>query len=184
MIINITNAMKNSYDNCKKKAAKKWEMTDCMSDRVKEMARKDATNSVYMGDDYHSFIRGELSKVAPDRNAAIAQATRLMNQSVSERAHNAKIVQEADKRILYQLFGIPYKAKFEDGALGTGVHIFDENNDEILTYTPNVGWHQKSSRAELEVYNTMKEIYYEAYHEARKECSTDGNVLGNFDQKA
>lgn len=88
-----------------------------------------------------------------------------MNQSAAQRARNAKIVQEAGDKWLCLLMGLPYKAKFEDGPLGTGAHIFDENGDEILTYTPNVGWHQRSTKEEQEVFDTMRATYYEAFHE-------------------
>ena len=42
----------------------------------------------------------------------------------------------------------PYEAKFQSG----GVHVYDGNGDEILTYTAGAGWHEKELKAEKEVY--------------------------------
>lgn len=36
-----------------------------------------------------------------------------------------------------------------------GIHVYDENGDEILTYTVGVGWHEKESRAETEVHGDL-----------------------------
>ncbi len=182
----IVNGINVKYDRSEgiNRKKNKWKLTDSMSERIKEMARSDAQKSVYMGEAYHNLVRNEASKVAPNRGAAIAQATRLMNQSAAQRARNAKIVQEAGEKWLCLLMGLPYKAKFEDGPLGTGAHIFDENGDEILTYTPNVGWHQRSTKEEQEVFDTMRATYYEAFHEARKSSVSEENTFGNFDAKA
>ena len=42
-----------------------------------------------------------------------------------------KEIREADERWLRILFGEPYEAKFQSG----GVHVYDGNGDEVLTYT-------------------------------------------------
>ena len=33
---------------------------------------------------------------------------------------------------------------------GGGVHVYDENGDEILTYTAGADWHEKESKTEKE----------------------------------
>ena len=45
-----------------------------------------------------------------------------------------KEIREADERWLRLLFGEPYEAKFQSGA----VYVYDGNGDEILTYTAGV----------------------------------------------
>lgn len=85
-----------------------------------------------------------------------------------------------DRRWLCILFGEPYEAEFQSGG---GVHVYDENGDEILTYTAGVGWHEKESRAETEVHGALKAAYYGAYHAARQEINgTEGQ--GGFDARA
>lgn len=38
--------------------------------------------------------------------------------------------------------------------------MYDENSDEVLTYTAGVGWHEKESKAETEVHGALKAAYY------------------------
>ena len=40
------------------------------------------------------------------------------------------------------------------------VNVYDGNGDEILTYTAGVGWHEKESKAEMEVHGALKAAYY------------------------
>ena len=49
---------------------------------------------------------------------------------------------------------IEIKSKWETQS-GGGVHVYDENGDEILTYTASVGWHEKESKAETEVHGAV-----------------------------
>nr|WP_315022019.1 hypothetical protein [uncultured Aminipila sp.] len=143
----------------------KWELTDSLKDKITQLAQEDAKDAIYMGKQYKSLLKNEVAKVSPDRAAAMAKATSMMNSN--ENIESYKEMREADERLLCMLFHLPYKAKFETGALGTGAHIFDENNDEIATFTPGVGWQTCSSKAEQTVYDSMKFAYYDAYHEAR-----------------
>lgn len=61
--------------------------------------------------------------------------------------NDMKEIWEADERRLRLLFGESYEAKFQSG----GIHVYDGNDDEILTYTVGVDWHEKESKAETEV---------------------------------
>ena len=47
-------------------------------------------------------------------------------------------------------------------------HVYDENGDEILTYTGGVGWHEKPSKAETQVHQSLKFAYYDAYYAVRQ----------------
>lgn len=161
-------------------AKEKWEFTDSLKDKITQMAQEDAKNGVYMGNQYQSLLKNEVAKVSPNRAAAIAKANSMMNSD--DNIKKLKEMYEADDRLLKMMFGLPYKAQFQAGPLGTGAHIFDENGDEIATFTPNVGWQTRSSRAEQAVYDDMKFAYYSAYHEARaalkaKDISVNGQSL-------
>ena len=102
-------------------------------------------------------------------------------------------IQEADKRWLCILFGIPYEAEYQGEGTGSALHIYNEEGEEVLTYTQGVGWHEKETKAETDVHSTLKSVYYEAYHDARKALNTGTNVeitnesvvvQSNFDMKA
>ena len=113
-----------------------------------------------MGNKFLALRKSEVAKVAPDRAALMGK----LNQEMAD----MKEIREADERWLRILFGEPYEAKFQSG----GVHVYDGNGDEILTYTVGVGWHEKESKAETEVHGALKAAYYDAYRAARQEINT------------
>ena len=77
-------------------------------------------------------------------------------------------MQEADKRWLCMLFGEPYEAKCQGKGFGSAVHVYNEDGEEILTYTGGVGWQAKETKAETKVNSALKTTYYEAYSAERK----------------
>lgn len=141
------------------------EASDSLKETIVALAKEDAANTVYMGDQFRTLRRREVEKVAPNRAAAMAKATAIMNSE--NNAESLKKMEEADYKWIRMLLGLPYKAQFETGPLGTGAHVFDENGDEIATYTPQVGWQTRSSKTENSKSDELKFIYYDAYIEAR-----------------
>ena len=63
---------------------------------------------------------------------------------------------------------MPHEAEYRVEKNGDSTHIYNENGEEILTYTSGVGWHEKETQAESKVHSALKSAYYEAFHEARK----------------
>ena len=123
-----------------------------------------------MGNKFLALRKSEVAKVAPDRAALMGKI-------------DMKEIREADERWLRILFGEPYEAKFQSG----GVHVYDGNGDEILTYTAGVGWHEKESKAETQVHGALKAAYYDAFHAARQEINSGiagMEVQGGFDARA
>ena len=119
-----------------------------------------------MGNKFLALRKSEVAKVAPDRAALMGKV-------------DMKTIREADRRWLCFLFGEPYEAKFQSG----GVHVYDGNGDEVLTYTAGVGWHEKESKAETEVHGALKAAYYDAFRAARQEIN-GMEVQGGFDARA
>lgn len=158
---------------------KKWKLTDSLREKITALAKEDAAQNVYMGNKFLALRKSEVSKVAPDRMALMGK----VNQSTA----NMKEIKEADERWLRILFGEPYEAKFQSDGNGSAVHVYDENGDEILTYTAGVGWHEKESRTETEVHGALKGAYYDAFCEARKEIRAGVFGMaaqGGFDARA
>lgn len=153
----------------KKSSKKDWKLSDSLREKITEYAKEDAAQNVYMGNKFLALRKSEVAKVAPDRAALMGK----LNQATA----NMKEIWEADERWLCLLFGEPYEAKFQSG----GVHVYDGNGDEILTYTAGVGWHEKESKAETQVHGALKAAYYSAYHAARQEIK---GVQGGFDARA
>lgn len=158
----------------KKTSSKKgWELSDSLREKITEYARKDAAQNVYMGNQFLALRKSEVAKVAPNRLALIGK----LNQETVD----INQIREADERWLRILFGEPYEAEFQSG----GVHVYDENGDEILTYTAGVGWHEKESKAETEVHRALKFTYYDAYRAARQEMNAGAvQTQGGFDARA
>ena len=174
----------------KASSKKDWKLFDSLQEKITEYAREDAAQNVYMGNKFLALRKSEVAKVAPNRAALIGK----FNQSMSSgNMGDMKEIQEADKRWLCILFGIPYEAEYQGEGTGSALHIYNEEGEEVLTYTQGVGWHEKETKAETGVHSALKLAYYEAYHDARKALNTgtnveitNGNVVvqSNFDMKA
>lgn len=169
---------------------KDWKLSDSLQEKITEYAREDAAQNVYMGNKFLALRKSEVAKVAPNRAALIGKFNQSMN---SGNMGDMKKIQEADKRWLCILFGIPYEAEYQGEGTGSALHIYNEEGEEVLTYTQGVGWHEKETKAETSVHSALKSAYYEAYHDARKALNTGTNVeitnenvvvQSNFDMKA
>ncbi len=174
-----------SSEKSKITATKKvQEASESLKETIVALAKEDAANAVYMGDQFRTLRMREVEKVAPNRAAAMAKATAIMNSENNEEnnAESLKKMEEADYKWIRMLLGLPYKAQFETGPLGTGAHVFDENGDEIATYTPQVGWQTRSSKTENTKSDELKFIYYDAYIEARQ--AMKNGVVSNTQRSA
>lgn len=174
----------------KTSSKKDWKLSDSLQEKITEYAREDAAQNVYMGNKFLALRKSEVAKVAPNRAALIGKFNQSMN---SGNMGDMKKIQEADKRWLCILFGIPYEAEYQGEGIGSALHIYNEEGEEVLTYTQGVGWHEKETKAETGVHSALKLAYYEAYHDARKALNTGTNVeitnenvvvQSNFDMKA
>ncbi len=126
--MDITGIAKSHHTGIPKASSKKeWKLSDSLRERIAEYAGKDAAQNVYMGNKFLALRKGEVAKVAPDRAALMGK--------VSQEMADMKGIKEADERWLRLLFGEPYEAKFQSGA----VHVYDGNGDEVLTYTAGIG---------------------------------------------
>ena len=174
----------------KASSKKDWKLSDSLQEKITEYAREDAAQNVYMGNKFLALRKSEVAKVAPNRAALIGKFNQSMN---SGNMGDMKKIQEADKRWLCILFGMPYEAEYQGEGTGSALHIYNEEGEEVLTYTQGVGWHEKETKAETGVHSALKLAYYEAYHDARKALNTGTNVeitnknvvvQSNFDIKA
>ncbi len=169
--MDITGIAKSHQAGIQKASSRKeWKLSDSLREQIAGYAREDAAQGVYMGNKFLALRKSEVAKVAPDRAALMGKI-------------DMKEIREADERWLRLLFGEPYEAEFQSG----GVHVYDGNGDEVLTYTAGVGWHEKESKAETQVHGALKAAYYDAYHAARQEINSGiagMEVQGGFDARA
>ena len=173
--MDITGIAKSHQADIHKAGKASFKLSDSLREQIAGYAREDAAQGVYMGNKFLALRKSEVAKVAPDRAALMGK----LNQEMAD----MKTIREADERRLRLLFGEPYEAKFQSG----GVHVYDGNGDEVLTYTAGVGWHEKESKAETQVHGALKAAYYDAYHAARQEINSSiagMEVQGGFDARA
>ena len=155
--MDITGIAKSHHADIPKTSSKKeWKLSESLREQIAEYAREDAAQGIYMGNKFLALRKSEVAKVAPDRAALMGKI-------------DMKEIREADERWLRLLFGEPYEAEFQSG----GVHVYDGNGDEILTYTVGVGWHEKESKAETQVEysNASEPLFY------RLRATSDFNTL-------
>ena len=171
--MDITGIAKSHQADIHKAGKASFKLSDSLREQIAGYAREDAAQGVYMGNKFLALRKSEVAKVAPDRSALMGK----LNQDMAD----MKTIREADERRLRLLFGEPYEAKFQSG----GVHVYDGNGDEVLTYTAGVGWHEKESKAETQVHGALKAAYYDAYHAARQEINAGAvEMQGGFDARA
>ena len=121
--MDITGIAKSHHADILKPSFKKeWKLSDSLREKIAGYAREDAAQGIYMGNKFLALRKSEVAKVAPDRVALMGKV-------------DMKTIREADERRLHLLFGEPYEAEFQSGA----VHVYDGNGDEVLTYTAGVG---------------------------------------------
>ncbi len=161
----ISSDYNNYFNKIETTSNKEWKLSDSLKSQIQQMAKEDAQNNVYMGSKFLDLRKSEVSKVSPNRTALIGKVTQ---SGLYKNAEHMKQIEEADRRMLCMLFGKPYEAEYQSYGTGSAIHVYDENGDEILTYTGGVGWHKKESKAENEVHQTLKSVYYEAYRSERK----------------
>ena len=176
--MDITGIAKSHQTGIPKASSKQeWKLSDSLREQIAGYAREDAAQDVYMGNKFLALRKSEVAKVAPDRAALMGK--------VSQEMADMKTIREADRRWLCLLFGEPYEARFQSEGMGSAVHVYDGNGDEVLTYTAGVGWHEKESKAETQVHGALKAAYYDAYHAARQEINAGAvEVQGGFDARA
>ena len=169
--MDITGIAKSHQAGIPKASSKReWKLSDSLREQIAGYAREDAAQGVYMGNKFLALRKSEVAKVAPDRAALMGK--------VSQEMADMKTIREADERWLCLLFGEPYEAEFQSGA----VHVYDGNGDEVLTYTAGVGWHERELKAETQVHGALKAAYYDAYHAARQEIN-GMEMQGGFDAR-
>lgn len=105
----VWNTSKKNVSKSSKK--NKWKLTDSLKEKIVDLAKKDAQDNVYMGNAFMNLRKTEVSKVAPNRAALIGKFSQSMN---SGNMSAMKEVEEADKKWLCMLFGIPYEAKYQE----------------------------------------------------------------------
>lgn len=132
-------------------------LSDSVVKKIQEMAQEGATKSVYMGNDYVSYINSYKKHVSPDRSKLISLMTPILMKA---RYTNGL-------PYFFRITGLPFTGQMCVGTTGSSMFIYDQNGDEVLSYSPNTGWAEGHTKAEDQFYDETTAIYHEAYIAAR-----------------
>ena len=159
-----------SINSTSKTTSKKWELTDELKQQITEYALEDAKNGYYMDKKFSKLRTDQVATVAPDRRSLMAAANQMIDADIIEQT------KEKYQKYFEALLGKKYDGESIEADAGSCVHIKDKNGDEILTYTPSSGWHEKPSKEETRVHMAMRGYYEKVYDEERKRLGVYGQV--------
>ncbi|MCI1995201.1 hypothetical protein [Clostridium luticellarii] len=133
-------------------------MPDSVVKKIQEMAQKGAAKSVYMGNDYISYINSyKKQHISPDRSKLISLMTPILKKAIYTNG----------LPYFFRITGLPFTGQMCVGASGSSMFIYDQNGDEVLSYSSNTGWAEGHTKAEDQFYDETTAIYHEAYIAAR-----------------
>lgn len=146
---------------------------------LKAQAKEDAQSGTYGKDGKASELRADQMKkyVSPDRDSAIAQASKLLPNRSSRSAGTTTM----------RLSGLPYTVKVTQKLSGTTADIYDENGEIFASYDSKSGkWKSVTTKAESQFQTTSSSIYDEAYRAAAtgKNSSMNKNTSSGLDVRA
>lgn len=142
-------------------------LPDDVVENIQQMARKGASEGVYMGKDYISYVNSyKKQNVSPNRSSLISLLTPIITNAKYTNGYPAA----------FTLKGLPFTGQMCVGATGTSMSIYDENGDELLSYGSNTGWVEGHTRAEDQFYDETTAVYHEAYAAARAEMKADASA--------
>lgn len=105
-------------------------LRDEVAENIRQIAREDAGNGVYMSDRFGAYRLSTINQyVSPNRSGLMAMFSPMIA--------SARYTDGQPVFFRIQGFGAPYTAKFFVGAMfGAHLSVYDENGDEILSYSP------------------------------------------------
>ena len=141
--------------------------------KLEAQAKADAGAGTYGKDGKSDKLRDEQMKkyVSPDRDAAIAQASRLLTR-VSAASTKTKLT------------GLPYTVSISKGRSGTTAELYDEYGEKFASYDSKSGqWKSVTTKAESQFQTASSSIYDEAYRAAAtgKNSSINKNTSSGLD---
>lgn len=69
--------IKNIHPAAGKASSKKgWKLTDALREKITALAKEDAAQNVYMGNQFLALRKSEVAKVAPDRAGVTGRSVR------------------------------------------------------------------------------------------------------------
>ena len=145
-----------------------WEMTDDLKERLIAAAKEDVKAGVYMGQRFIDLQYNELEKVEPDRKGLMAKAMSLQRQNKTTEADYVRSGWGRWHNWSANMIGALFRGE-TIRADGPNMHIHDKHGRMIMSYNSKSGWVNATSTEEQNVYDSFKDVYYDAYKTAKAE---------------
>lgn len=155
-------------------------LPDSYIQQIREQAKKDFAEGVYMTKDYCNMQKSYLAKnVSPNRAAAISQVSSFMNT----------ITRASTQGSILDLFGMPYTANVHKGLTRTTAAIYNEYGEMIAGYHSDNGyWQSVPTKAEEQCWMEADQAYLAAWQELRQEqqgaLAAEGGTGSSFNTLA
>lgn len=147
-------------------------MTDGFIERIKEYAKEDAKQGVYMSKGFTQFHLAHMKQcVSPDRSGPKAEVMSAIQAALKE-PH--PLLQALDK-MLEKLSG-GGSAKLKISGIHQSAEVFAPNGESIAFYSSNNGWMDIQTKEEHKFYSESAMVYLQAYREARAEIKSAAEV--------
>ena len=140
-------------------------MTDGFIERIKEYAKEDAKQGVYMSKGFTQFHLAHMKQcVSPDRSGPKAEVMSAIQAALKE----PHPLLQALEIILDKLSG-GGSANLKISGVHQAAEVFAPNGESIAFYSSNNGWMDIQTKEEHKFYSESAMVYLQAYREARAE---------------
>lgn len=145
--------------------AAKGAITDSFIERIKEYAKEDAKQGIYMSEGFTKFRLARMKQcVSPDRSGPKADVMSAIQAALKE----PHPMLQALEKMLDKLSG-GCSAKLKISAIHQAAEVTAPNGEVIAFYSSNGGWTDIQTKEEHKFYSETASIYAQAFREARTE---------------
>ena len=147
-------------------------MTDGFIERIKEYAKEDAKQGVYMSKGFTQFHLAHMKQcVSPDRSGPKAEVMSAIQAALKE----PHPLLQALEIILDKLSG-GGSAKLKISGIHQSAEVFAPNGESIAFYSSNNGWMDIQTKEEHKFFSDTASAYLQAYRAARAEMKAAAEV--------
>lgn len=144
-------------------------MTDGFIERIKEYAKEDAKQGVYMSKGFTQFHLAHMKQcVSPDRSGPKAEVMSAIQAALKE----PHPLLQALEIMLDKLSG-GGSANLKISGVHQAAEVFAPNGESIAFYSSNNGWMDIQTKEEHKFYSESAMVYLQAYREARAEMKAE-----------
>ena len=148
-----------------KKRTAESAMTDGFVEKIKEYAKQDAKQGIYMSKGFIQFRLARMEQcVSPDRSGPKADVMSAIQAALKE----PHPMLQALEKMLEKLSG-GCSARLNISSIHQSAEVTAPNGEVIAFYSSNGGWTDIQTKEEHKYFSETASVYCQAYREARAE---------------